>query len=327
MTTRGGGAGRSQGIRLMRIAMFGAGAVGCYFGARLAEAGEEVFFIARGRTLAALREHGIRITSQLGGLEMKEVAATDDPASIGEVEAVILAVKSWQVAAAGEAMKPLVGPETCVLPLQNGVEAPSHLTSVLGAGHALGGTVWIIAEAEAPGRIRHVGREPRIVLGELDNRPSERVRNLAAALERAGSTAVVPDDVHVAMWEKMLFISMVSGPGAVTRVPVGDWRSVRQTRALAEEAGREIAAVAAAHGVPLPADACEQALRIVDILPADATSSMQRDVVAGHPSELEAQNGSVVRMGNAKSVPTPVNRFLYASLLPLEQLARRRALG
>jgi len=224
-------------------------------------------------------------------------------------------------------MKPLVGPKTCVLPLQNGVEAPSHLTGVLGPGHALGGTVWAITDAEEPGKIRHLGREPRVVLGELDNRPSERVRSLAAALERSRSVAVVPKDIHVAMWEKMIFISVVSGVGAVTRVSAGEWRKVRQTRAMAEEAGREIAAVAAAYGVPLSSDAYQQALRIIDILPADATSSMQRDIVAGRPSELEAHNGTVVRMGNAKGIPTPINRFLYASLLPLEQLARRRALG
>lgn len=311
----------------MRIAMFGAGAVGCYFGARLVEAGEEVSFIARGRTLEALRENGIQVTSQLGDVEVKKFTVTDDPASIGKVDAVILSVKSWQVTEAAMAMKPLIGPGTCVLPLQNGVEAPSHLTSVLGPGHALGGTVWVIADAEEPGKVRHVGREPRVVLGELDNRSSERLRSLASVLERARSVAVVPNDIHAAMWEKMIFISVVSGIGAVTRVPAGEWRKVRQTRAMAEEAGREIAAVAAAHGVLLPADAYQHALRIVDILPADATSSMQRDIVAGRPSELEAHNGTVVRMGNAKGIPTPVNRFLYASLLPLEQIARRRALG
>jgi 2-dehydropantoate 2-reductase len=308
----------------MRIAVFGAGAVGCYFGARLAEAGEEVVFIARGVTLAALQGQGIRVTSDLGDLELAEVVATDDPSSVGEVDAVLLAVKSWQVAEAGEAMKPMIGPKTCILPLQNGVEAPGRLDEVLGAGHALGGTVWVIANADEPGQVRQVGGEARIVLGELDNRRSDRLRSLAAALERARARVIIPDNVRQAMWEKLLFISVVSGLGAVTRVPVGVWRDLRQSRALAEEAAQEIVAVAAAEGVVLSTTAALEALRIVDIMPADATASMQRDIMAGRPSELEAQNGSIVRLGHARAVLTPVNRFLYASLLPQEQEARRK---
>lgn len=308
----------------MRVVIYGSGAVGCYFGARLAEAGEDVVFIARGRTLEALRKDGIRLQSDLGDLHVPEVQVTDDPASVGTADVVIVGVKTWQVAAVGEAMKPMVGDETMVLPLQNGVEASSILSNLLGAEHVLGGTVWIIAEANEPGRITHSGKEPRVVLGELDGRQTDRVAGLAEALRRARARSVVPDDVKVAIWEKFLFISVVSGMGAVTRMPVGVWRSTAETRELAAEAGAEIAAVAKGHGVTLPDDAVPRALGIVDMMPKDATASMQRDIMAGLPSELEEQTGAVVRLGRNAGVSTPVNRVFHTVLLPQESAARSR---
>ena len=171
----------------MRIAIFGAGAVGGYFGARLAQAGEDVIFIARGEHLRAMRRDGLYVESILGDFRVTPVKATDDPASVGPVDVVLVGVKAWQVPEAAESMRPMVGPETFVVPLQNGVEAPDQLAAVLGKEHVLGGLCRIICARVAPGRIRHAGMEPYVAFGELDNRPSPRAERLRAAFERAGS--------------------------------------------------------------------------------------------------------------------------------------------
>lgn len=306
----------------MRIAIIGAGAVGGYFGARLAEAGEDVAFIARGATLAALAEGGLHLESPLGDLHLPEVRATDDPASIGPVDAVVVGVKSWQVAEAARTMRPLVGGGTCVLPLQNGVEAPERLAAVLGAEPVLGGVCKILSRAVAPGRIRHLAAQPWVALGELDGRRSERVERLRRTLEGARVKAEVPPDVRVALWEKFLFIASIGGLGAVTRAPAGVLRTLPETREMLAQAMREVAAVATARGVELPAGAVDDALAFVDRLPEDATASMQQDIVDGRPSELDDQNGAVVRLGREAGVATPLHHFLYSCLLPSEQRAR-----
>ena len=306
----------------MRIAVFGAGAVGGYFGGRLAVSGHDVTFIARGTTLAALRERGLIVGSVNGDFTVHPAQATDDPSAIGHVDAVIVAVKAWQVPDAALAMHPLVGAETVVVPLENGVEAAGQLAAVLGRDAVAGGICHIVAFQVAPAHIRHAGLEPRIAFGELDKRPSARLERLRGAFEGAGVEASVAPDITVAMWEKFLFIASLSGLGAVTRVPAGVVRSLPETRALAVQALEEIAAVAGAHGVGLPPDAVERTLAFIDALPYEATASMQRDIMEGRPSELEAQNGAVVRLGASAGVPTPVAAFVYAALLPQERAAR-----
>ncbi|RLC62817.1 MAG: 2-dehydropantoate 2-reductase, partial [Chloroflexi bacterium] len=198
----------------MRIAIFGTGAVGGYFGGRLAQAGEEVVFIARGEQLQALRDHGLRVDSPQGDFVIHPVQATDDAAQVGIVDVVLVGVKAWQVPEAAQAMAPLVGADTFVVPLQNGVEAPSQLAAVLGDEHVLGGLCRIVSFVVEPGHVRHAGLEPYVAFGELDNRPSERVRRLQAAFARAGVTAEIPADIGAAMWEKFLFIASFSGVGA-----------------------------------------------------------------------------------------------------------------
>lgn len=307
----------------MRIAIMGAGAVGGYFGGRLAWAGEEVVFIARGRHLEALRTTGLEVESADGGFAILPCRATDDPAAAGEVDAVLVGVKAWQVVDAARAIRPLVGERTVVLPLQNGVEAPAQLAEILGSAPVLGGLCRIIAERIAPGRIRHGGAEPYVALGELDNRPSGRVERLREAFGRAGVKAEVPRDIQAAMWEKFLLIASISGVAAVTRAPVGTVRSVPQTRALLTRAMREILTLAHARGIAVAPDAVDRTLAFFDKLPADGTASMQRDILQGRPSELESQNGAVVRLGRETGVDTPVHEFLYASLLPQELQARK----
>jgi len=307
----------------MRIAIFGAGGAGGYLGARLAEAGEPVLLIARGEHLAAIRRDGLRLESIAGNAVIDRVEATDDPAEVGPVDAVIVATKTWDLPAAAASMGPLVGPDTAVIPVLNGIEAPEVLASALGRRHVLGGLAGMVSYVVAPGRIRHAGAEPWIAFGELDGTVTERVRALEAELRRCRALRVeVPPDIKAAMWEKFLFITSIGGVGAVTRVPFGKFRGVPETRAMLEAAMREVLAVARARGVQLGEDAVTRSLALVDGMEAEGTSSMQRDIMAGRRSELDAWNGAVARLGREVGVPTPVHASIYASLLPQELRAR-----
>jgi 2-dehydropantoate 2-reductase len=308
----------------MKIVIFGAGGVGGYFGARLAQAGEEVVFIARGGHLRAIQQNGLRVESILGDFIIQPAKASDDPTEIGKVDLVILGVKAWQVLEAAEAMKPLIGTETIVLPLQNGVDAPSQLETALGREHILGGLCRISVLLAAPGVIRHVAIPPTIAFGELDPRPSARVESLRQVFTHCqGLTVNVPVDINVALWEKFSFIVSVSGLGAATRQPIGGFRSLPETRHLLLAALEEVTVVARAKGIGLHDDAVDRTLTIIDGLPPATLASMQNDIMNGRPSELESQTGAVVRMGREAGVPTPVNEFLYAILLPMEIYARR----
>jgi 2-dehydropantoate 2-reductase len=307
----------------MRICVFGVGGVGGYFGGRLAEAGNSVVFLARGTTLDVLRKEGLRVESPLGDISLTDVEASDNPAEVGEVDAVILGVKAWQVPAVAEAARPMIGASTVIVPLQNGVEAAEQLVSLYGPEHVIGGMCRIVSFVVGPGRIRHQGVEPFVALGELDNSRSERVERLTAAFVDARVDTKISPDIQSSLWQKLLFIAPVSGIGAVTRVPVGELRSSSETYGLLREAMLEVEALAFARGISLAEDAVEKTLKFVDGLPGEMTSSMQRDIMEGRASELEALNGAVVRLGLEAGVATPINRFIYSALLPMEKNARR----
>lgn len=307
----------------MRIAVFGTGGVGGYFGGRLAQAGEEVIFIARGSHLEALQTHGLKVDSTKGDFIIQPVQATAAPSEVGVVDVVLVGVKAWQVPEAAQAIGPLVGPETVVVPLQNGVDAPAQLAAVLGAEPVIGGVCGILSFVAGPGHIRHVGADPFVNFGELDNRRSDRVARLQQAFaQTSGVTAEIPADIHAAMWRKFLLIVSWSGIGAITRAPVGIFRGLPQTRHLLQQAMQEVYNVAQARHIALPAEIVDNTLAFMDSLPPGGTASMQRDIIAGRPSELEAQNGAVVRLGQEVGVETPVNAFIYHMLLPLELKAR-----
>jgi 2-dehydropantoate 2-reductase len=306
----------------MRIAVFGAGGVGGYFGGRLALAGEELVFIARGENLRLLQSQGLQVDSIKGDFVVKPVQATDNPRRVGEVDFVLVAVKGWQVPEAALVMQPMVGPHTGVVPLGNGVEAPAQLAAALGSEPVLGGLCRISAFIAEPGHIRHVGLEPFVAFGELDNRSTTRVEALRQAFERAGVMVSVPPDIRVAMWEKFVFIVAVSGVGAVARAPVGALRSLPETRQLLERAVQEAVAMGRARKIALPEDAAARTMTVIDSLEPSVIPSMQRDIVEGRPSELGSQNGAVVRMGLELGIPTPTHRFIYHSLLPQELHAR-----
>ena len=307
----------------MRFAIFGTGGVGGYFGGRLAQAGHDVTFIARGNHLAAIIENGLRVESILGDFTINPAQATDNPGQIVPVDVILVAVKAWDIPSAAEAIKPMVGNGTLVIPLENGVDALGQLTSVLGKAHVLGGLCRISAFISKPGVIKHVGVPPYIAFGELDNKKSDRLTELVEVfVNLAGVTAEIPDDIHKAMWEKFVFIVAVSGVGAVTRQPIGIVRSIPETRNLLLRAMEETVVVGQANGVNLGEDTATRIMEsVVDRAPEGTIPSMQKDIIEGRRSELEAQNGAVVRLGREKGVPTPVNEFIYASLLPMEQAA------
>lgn len=309
----------------MRIAVVGAGGVGGYFGGKLAAAGIDTTFLVRGRTLEAIRERGLVVESVGGDFSIPQARATDDPAEIGPVDFVLLAVKAWQVEEVLPSLTPLLHDTTAVVPLENGIEAAEQVGRILGARHAVGGLCVIISFIVEPGHVRQStgGGEPAVTFGELDDRPSERLEQLRDAFTKAGVKADIPADIQRAIWQKFVFIAPLSAIGALTRVPTGEWRNVVQTRDLAVQAIREVVAVALARGVALPDDLVDKTLGRYDGLPHGSTSSMQRDVMDGRPSELEAQVGAVVRLGTAHGIGTPVFDFLYAALLPQERIARR----
>jgi 2-dehydropantoate 2-reductase len=306
----------------MRIAVYGAGSVGGYFGGRLAQAGEQVVFIARGEHMRVIRASGLRVDSPKGDFSIYPAETTDDPRQVGEVDAVLVGVKAWQVPEAAQGMKPMVGKQTFVVPLENGVEAPAQLAQVLGEGRVLGGMCRIAAAIVAPGHIRHVGMDPYIAFGEMDGRSSLRAERLRSAFAAAGVWAEVPPDIQVTMWEKFVFIVAISGIGAVTRLPIGIARRLPETRWMLEEILREVYALGRRRQVALAKETVPKTMALIDSLPAGSMPSMMRDILDGKPSELAFQNGAVVRMGQEADLATPVNAFIYASLLPQELHAR-----
>jgi 2-dehydropantoate 2-reductase len=304
----------------MRIAVFGTGGVGGYFGGRLARAGEDVTFIARGEHLQAIKTTGLRVDSSEGDFVIYPTRATDDVTEVGEVDLLILGVKAWQVPEAARAVRPFVGPNTTVLPLQNGVEAVPQLVDELGPENVIGGLCRIVSFVVEPGHIRHAGFTPSIVIGELDNQRTDRIVNIEQVFKRAGLAITIAADIQVALWTKFLFIASFSGVGAMANAPAAKIRNDPKWRTKMLNAMEEIYALAHARGIKLPPDSINTVMAAVDALPGDATSSMQRDIAAGKPSELEAQNGAVVRMARESGIDVPTHTLIYQTLKPLEKL-------
>ena len=307
----------------MRFAIVGSGGVGGYFGARLEQGGHEVAFLARGAHLATMRRDGLSVRSVAGDYTVSNPRAADDPTMLGEADVVLVAVKTWQLEAIMPEIPPLLGKDTVVLPLLNGVEATGELARHLGAERVLTGLCGIFAFIEAPGVIQHQGVDPFIRLGEPDNGQSERVARIADILDAApGMKAEVPDDIRVALWEKFLFVAPSGTVGAACRAPFGVMRTLAEVRALIRSAMEEIRDVGQELGVALDDGVVAKGLNGLDNAPAEGTASMQRDIMEGRRSELEAQPGAVVRLAERTGVSTPVNRMLYHLLLPQERRAR-----
>jgi 2-dehydropantoate 2-reductase len=301
----------------MRIAVIGAGGIGGYFGGRLAQAGHDVIFVARGEHLEAIRSTGLHIAGIDGGFTVAPARATGDLGRVGEVDAVLLGVKTWQIPDVLTALPSLLGPDTGVITTQNGVEAPGQVAAAIGEDHVLPGVAKIFANIEAPGRIRHFGGPANITFGEWDNRRSARVQGLADALGDAG---IIASDIWVELWFKLLFVVPFGTLGAATGANLGALRTHAGTRRLLETAMAEIHALAAAAGIALPDNSVEIAMGFIDGQPAAGNTSLQRDIQAGRPSELDAWTGAVVRLGRRHGVPTPVHDTIYQILSLREKI-------
>jgi 2-dehydropantoate 2-reductase len=303
-------------VVVMRVVMLGAGGVGGYFGAKLARAGEGVTFLARGAHLEAIRANGLRVRSSLEGEWTVKTAAVDDLRGQPPADVVFLTVKANDTEAILERARPVVGPDTAVLSLQNGVQSVELIDRVLGPGHALGGAAYVFAVIDGPGVIAHhlLGR---IAFGELDGRRTPRAERLLAAFARAAIPAEIAPDIRRVLWEKYLFICAQAGMSTLTRVPAGRLRAHEPTWAMYRAIVEEAAAVARAEGVPLPADAVDSVMKAAGTLSDAARSSMHHDLVHGRPLELEALHGHLVRLGRRHGVPTPMAFAVYAALLPL----------
>jgi 2-dehydropantoate 2-reductase len=303
----------------MRFAIFGAGAVGGYFGARLAQAGHDVAFIARGAHLDALRKRGLTVRSPALGDFTVAARAEQDPARIGPVDLVILAVKAYDNASALPAIRPLLGPATAILPLQNGVDAPSELAALYGEEPVLGGTAYIAAALTAPGEVTQTGTHRRIVFGEVFGtlpRVSDRVARWREVLAAADIQADAAADGRVAIWEKFIFLVALAGFTGAARLPIGPLWADAAVRAQFLEAAREIERLARAEGVPVAADVVDRIDSYVAAIPGSMRSSLLIDLSQGRRIEVEALQGAVVRRAAALNLPVPVVQTLYTVLKP-----------
>jgi 2-dehydropantoate 2-reductase len=307
----------------MRIAVMAAGAVGGYFGARLAQAGHEVAFVARGRQLEALRAHGLRVESPLGDVHLPDVEVTDEPPGIGAVDLVLFSVKLWDTREAADAIKPLLKEETAVVSFQNGVVKDDILRQSLGTGHVIGGVCYIAATIAEPGLIRHSGSLQKLVFGEYDGSPSPRVRQFRDACTGSGIDAEISDHIEQAIWEKFVFLVGLSGTTSLARSVIGPIRDHPRSRAFLHDVMAEVVQVARTQGVPLPADYADERLAFTDQLPANMTSSMHHDLEQGNRLEVDWLSGDVVERGARLGVATPCNRAIF-DILSIYSGARRR---
>jgi 2-dehydropantoate 2-reductase len=309
----------------MRIGIAGAGGVGGLLAGLLARGGHEVHLVARGAALEAVRARGVSVDSPLGAFTARVAAASDDPAALGPCDAVIVAVKAWQVEALAPRLAPMIAPGGVAVPLQNGVLAPDQLARGLGDARAAAGIMNVLAWLVGPGAVKHAGPRLEIVMGERGERaraPSARLEALAAALRAVGCAVTVTEDAEAAVWQKAALIEPWGAVCAAARAPVGVVRTLPETRGLLLAAQAELLAVARARGVRVAPDAREKALAILDSVPPESTASMHRDLAAGRPSELEDQVGAIVRLARDAGVAAPVQEALHAALLPMERAAR-----
>jgi 2-dehydropantoate 2-reductase len=299
----------------LRVLVAGAGGVGGYVGARLAEAGHDVTFLARGRHLAAIREHGLVLRSVRGDAHVR-CAATDDPGEAGTVDAVLVCVKSYDTAALARRLVPALADGTGVVSLQNGVDNEDVLAEALGADRVLGGAAYIFSTISEPGVVTHTGGPASVVFGERDGRRRERATRLRDALTEAGVDASLADDVRVTLWTKLVFLAALAGTTAATRLPLGEIRDQPESWDVFRRLAAEVAAVGRASGVPLPEHLVDDAVAAAAGLDAAASSSLHHDLESGNRMELDALHGSVVRRGEALGVDVPVTRTVHGLLTP-----------
>jgi 2-dehydropantoate 2-reductase len=307
----------------MKIAIIGTGGVGGYFGGKLVKAGFDVTFLARGEHLKAIQQNGLTIKSIQGDFKLNSVKATEKIDSIGLVDFVILGVKAWQIKDITKDLITIIKKDTIVLPLQNGVLAAEELKENIKQENIIGGLCRIISKIDSPGVINHFGIEPTIVFGELENSKTERINIVKSIFDKAEINAKISDDIISDLWKKFIGIC-VSGLLAVTKTTYGELRELKETRQLMIELLTEIYKLSQKIGIKIEPDFITKTIAFIDSFPYDSTSSLTRDVWEGKPSEIEYQNGTVVKLAEKHGIDTPINRFIYNCILPMENKARKR---
>ena len=298
--------------------------MGGYYGGVLAQRNHEVTFIARGAHLRALRQSGLQVKSVFGDFVVKPARATDQPADVGPVDLILFCTKSYDTDEAAELARPMIGAETSIVSLQNGVDAAERIGRVAGMAHMLAGATWISSAVVGPGTIKQASDFRRVVIGELDGKITSRVRAVQEAFSGTGVAIEISENIQGVLWSKFIFIAAASAFGSLTRLAVGGFRAVPETRVLMSKLMRETEAVGLGLGVSLPADAVEKAVAFMDSNRPTAKPSMQLDVEAGRRTELESIVGFIGRMGRELGIATPVAEMLYAVLLPVELAAQSR---
>jgi 2-dehydropantoate 2-reductase len=305
----------------MKIAIMAAGAVGGYFGARLAAAGHDVHFIARGAQLEAIRNSGLMVESALGNVHLKETQVTDDPSTVGPVDIVLFAVKLWDTETAGEQARPLIGPDTRLITLQNGVDSVERLAAILGAEHVAGGIAYIATVIAEPGRISHTSKFAQMRIGRIDGKPDAQLLAFEAAAKQAGIDIELSDSIDVMRWQKFVFLVGLSAMTAATRGPIGPVLADDETREFFHNVMREVVTVGRAKGVALPVDFADQQMKFARTVPYSMKASMAHDLERGNRIELDWLSGKVVALGRDLGVPTPANEAVYM-LLKLHRLGK-----
>jgi len=306
----------------MKIVVIGAGGVGGYFGGKLSYAGFDVTFIARGKTLEAIKTYGLNVKSIKGDF-VAHPKVTDKLSEIKDIDLFILAVKSWQIEKIAKQLKPILTSKSMVLPLQNGADNTDRLMEILTPENVLAGFCKIVSKIESPGVIKHFEFEPEIVFGEYDNKKTQRVEALKKVFDQAGFKNTISNDIHLDIWKKFLFIATYSGIGALTRSVIGEIRDDDHIRSMLYQTAHEIVTIANAKGIGLKNSNIDMILKVIDNLDPNTTASMQRDIMEGRPSELENFNGYIVKEGKRLHISTPINTFTYYCLLPQEKKARK----
>lgn len=300
----------------MRIAVIGTGGMGGYYGGLLAGAGQDVTFIARGAHLSAIRANGLKLTGPRGDTHIKPAQATDDPAEVAPVDAVLFCVKLYDAETAAEAIRPMLRPDTMVISLMNGVDGPERIDAIVGAGHALGGAAYASAKIDEPGVVSYRSAMSQLVFGELDGRESKRALAFRDTCAGTGFEAVLSTNIAATLWQKFVLLATNAALTTITRKPAAVVYSDPDLKDLAADLMREVMAVAEAKGVSLPDDTLEKAIALTQSFPPDMYASMYYDLAAGKPLELESFSGLIWRLGSELGVPTPLHRTVYACLKP-----------
>jgi len=308
----------------MKIAIIGTGGVGGYFGGKLSQAGHDLTFLARGEHLKAIQSNGLIVKSILGDFIANPIKATDQIKNIDKPDLVILGIKAWQVKDIGLELPQIMDKQTVILPLQNGVLAAEELKELVNPKHVIAGLCRIISKIDAPGIINHMGVMPTIVFGELNNAKTDRIRKISDVFTQAGINNRIADDIEAELWRKFISIC-VSGLMAITRSTYGEILDVKETRQLMFDLLNEIYTLSQKMGIKIESDFVEKTVSYIQGFAHNMTSSLARDVWEGKPSEIEYQNGTVVKLAEKYGVATPINKFIYDCILPMEKRAREMA--